>query len=512
MKNNITIVDTNGFIGEDNINKDNTIHSIRDDLHKKINYNCSDKDYLVDISVGAYNRLDLTKKCVESILKYTSNIKYRLILIDNGSTDETFEYFKSISYPDKIILRATKNCNYIMSKEWWAQTYSTSKYIVTVPNDVVVTKNWLSNMIRCAESDERIGMVNAMSSNVSNLQDAGIEFKDLEELQIKAQKFNESSSDRWHERMRLITLATLYKKWALELSGVKLGMDVGFVHDFADDEISFRIRRAGFKIMLCKDTFIHHNHDVFNMEHKDPVKYQESLKQGKKDFQTKFYGIDAWDDTSNFEVEMMGLLENPTGKQFVNVLGIDTKCGTPILEVKNNLKEKFSYRNTMLNAYTEEAKYYIDLKTICEGQVECDRVEYIPEHFIENQFDIVLLGKAINLYSEPLKLFTDLLKLIKDDGYLFLKLRNVNDYLSVYNMFGNRSIYDKNYPTNWPLEDFEMWVNNLGYKIIEVVGRPHDLDEETLNEVDKFCVRNSLEDRDRQRLLIDEFTIKIKKC
>lgn len=46
------------------------------------------------VFVVAYNRLEKTKRCVASILKYTGGIDYELLLIDNGSEDDTLEYFQ----------------------------------------------------------------------------------------------------------------------------------------------------------------------------------------------------------------------------------------------------------------------------------------------------------------------------------------------------------------------------------------------------------------------------------
>ena len=39
----------------------------------------------VSIIIQAYNRLEKTKRCVESVIKYTGSVDYELILLDNGS-------------------------------------------------------------------------------------------------------------------------------------------------------------------------------------------------------------------------------------------------------------------------------------------------------------------------------------------------------------------------------------------------------------------------------------------
>ena len=63
----------------------------------------------VSIIIQAYNRLDKTKRCVESVLAYTAGVDYELILLDNGSKDATLEYFPSISHEKKTVVNITKN-------------------------------------------------------------------------------------------------------------------------------------------------------------------------------------------------------------------------------------------------------------------------------------------------------------------------------------------------------------------------------------------------------------------
>ncbi len=53
---------------------------------------------LVSIVVLAYNQLEYTKQCIESISRYTSHIDYELITVDNGSSDGTREYFNGLPH------------------------------------------------------------------------------------------------------------------------------------------------------------------------------------------------------------------------------------------------------------------------------------------------------------------------------------------------------------------------------------------------------------------------------
>ncbi|MBA4383340.1 MAG: hypothetical protein C0410_01250, partial [Anaerolinea sp.] len=215
-----------------------------DSRKNRIEASLGSNNDLVSIVVQSFNRLDKTKNCIESILKYTSDINYELILIDNGSTDNTLNYFKSIDYPRKTIVHVTKNIGSFVPSIYKLN----GKYVAIVCNDTYVTHNWLNNLITCMKSDETIGMVVPVISNGSNNQGADITFNSLEEMQAKAKAHNISNPCLWYERMRLVIQLAVYKKEIFDIVGL---LDYGFFHDFADDDLSFRIRRSGYKIVLC---------------------------------------------------------------------------------------------------------------------------------------------------------------------------------------------------------------------------------------------------------------------
>lgn len=412
---------------------------------------------LVSIYVVAYNKLEKTKMCLNCILQYTNNVDYELILIDNGSTDDTFEFFKSIDYPAKKIFKVTKNIGVFYASNI-ALNYARGKYVVAIANDVYVTRNWLSNMLACAMSDYRIGMINPRSSNTSNFQDADIRFQDLEEMQIKAAYHNASDPGKWHERMRLITLGTMYKKECLDMIGTP---DYGFSHDFADDDITFRVRRAGYKAILCGDVFVHHDHVVTE---KDPEQFIASIQNGRLDFKEKYYGLDAWTDVNNYEGTMMSMIdpEEKRGCQLPRILGIDVLCGTPILELKNKLRAAAIY-DAELSAFTSEAKYYMDLKTICTGKISVDRIEYLLEHFEGDKFDYIVLGKPINAYRDPYRLLESLLMLLQNEGSLLIKLSNSFDVKAFLHTVGYTVATSGEIAYQMALEDLNSYLLQKGY-------------------------------------------------
>jgi GT2 family glycosyltransferase/SAM-dependent methyltransferase len=461
---------------EDNIfsARRSTVHAVLDDGGP-----------LASIFVPAYNRLDKTRTCVESILKYTSDIDYELVLVDNGSSDGTLHFFQSVSHSRKKIIRVTKNIGAFYGGNLGIEN-ATGKFIVAVANDVYVTRNWLSNMLKCAESDPRIGMVNPRASNVSNLQHADIAFKGFKEMQEKAAKHNTPDPRKWHERLRLVTLGTVFKRECLDMVGKG---DYGFFHDFADDDLTFRARRAGYKAILCGDVFVHHDHDL--LKDNDLQELTRRLEKGKAVFREKYFGVDAWDDVNNYEINMMSMVnpEEKRGSPAPAILGMDVLCGTPILELKNKLRMADIF-DASLSAYTSDAKYYVDLKTICDGKVHVDRTEYLSEHFDGDKFDYIIVGKQINAYREPYRLLQDLLSLLKPDGHLFIKLSNTYDIRSYFNTMGNAVPGDGGAAYQISLEDLTGYLARHRYGFKSITADLHSL-EESLASLLKKAIQSS---------------------
>jgi SAM-dependent methyltransferase len=166
---------------------------------------------------------------------------------------------------------------------------------------------------------------------------------------------------------------------------------------------------------------------------------RQSLEHGKLFFREKYYGVDAWDDVNNYELEMMNLIdpEEKRGCVAPQILGIDVACGTPILELKNKLRMADIF-DTQLSAFCSDAKYYVDLKTICSGKVAVDRIEYLPAHFPLPEFDYVILGRPINLYPQPERLSSEIAALLKPDGqFLFKSFKGGSLCVSKVNMTHN---------------------------------------------------------------------------
>ncbi len=464
----------------------------------------------VSIIIQGYGRVEKTRRCVESVLKYTTGIDYELILIDNGSMDNTLEYFRSVAWEKKTIVHVTQNIG-AGYPAIMLGVKNFGKFLCIIGNDVIVTKDWLKNLLACANSDLRIGMVVPASSNVSNLQEVRLPCKNYDEMQAAAARFNKSDPRKWEDRLRLITAATLYRKEVFLALGWPLS-DSGFFHDFGDDDISFAVRRMGYRIVLAGDTWVCHDHDFRHGEEKDPAQFEQSLKIGRANFQEKYQGVDAWEDVNRYYGPYLDKLPRKKTGGTPRILGVDTRCGTPILDVKNWLRRGAVF-DAELSAFTQDPKYWQDLKTICQGPVICDREEFLTDSFPEEYFDYVVADRPLNRYHEPQKLLNDLFSLCKKGGTVLCRLKNSFSFLEYLHLLGQRGVYSGEFSYNIPLEAVQAALEKQG-TVKQITGVPFAMPEEQKKLLESLFPAD-LPDEQRAeaiaRMLCEEFLLIVEK-
>jgi GT2 family glycosyltransferase len=115
-----------------------------------------------DIVLLVYDKLELTRPCLESILAHTPG-PFRLTIVDNGSTQpQTLEYLASMQkrFPEYIrIARNEQNQGYIKAVNK-GLSLSDRPFICVISNDTLVFPGWLSEMLSAARQSPAVGLVN----------------------------------------------------------------------------------------------------------------------------------------------------------------------------------------------------------------------------------------------------------------------------------------------------------------------------------------------------------------
>lgn len=464
MENNVIYVETEQISSE--------AYEQKNEINFPVNVDEGD----VSIAVLAYNKVEKTRECVESILKYTPDTKYKLYLVDNGSDDDLLEYFKSVNYVNKQIIKIKKNVGAMYATNVLIKSIKT-KYMVLFMNDTMATYNWLPNLKKCMESDSRIGLVCPISNNISNRQNLMVpQFADYEEMHKWAARYNNNSdSKRWEERIRIIPVVGMYRREVFDEVGV---MDLAYKHEFADDDFSMRLRRGGYKMMLCLDTYMPHNHTMVERQ-ETSEKEQTATDWGRNLFKKKFKGIEPWLDMINFIGQFLPedmVLE--LGEKYL--CGIDVKCGTPLLDLKNFCRAR-GIEKIKIDAITSDGKYYADLQTIADNvvcqQEICTSLEYKKENY-----DMLAAGEPINTYHQPQKVLWSMNQSVKKEGIYVFSITNTSGIAELLKCLGITSDIDKTSEQQISENDILKWLEEWDVAKVTINYEPYNYIPQSVND------------------------------
>ena len=86
-----------------------------------------------------FNQIEYTKKYIKSLYEYTSD--FELILVDNGSTDGTVEYIKSLPYDNIKTIFNAENLGFSKGNNQGIEI-AEGEYIGFLNNDILLSPNW----------------------------------------------------------------------------------------------------------------------------------------------------------------------------------------------------------------------------------------------------------------------------------------------------------------------------------------------------------------------------------
>lgn len=118
---------------------------------------------LVSVIIPTRDRLDMLRRCVESVLTRSTYPDFELVVVDNGSTDRgTLKFLQTLAGHERVrLLRYDAPFNFSAINNWAARQ-CTGQLLVLVNNDVeVITRDWLEEMAGFAVRTD-VGAVGAM--------------------------------------------------------------------------------------------------------------------------------------------------------------------------------------------------------------------------------------------------------------------------------------------------------------------------------------------------------------
>ena len=384
---------------------------------------CGQYKYDLTIIIQGYNHLeDATKQCLKSLFEHLpGKLKYELILVNNGSSDGTKEFFERF-HPTKQFDPAVNYGGQLALYRIYE-----GKYILFISNDVFVLHHSIRNMLRCVNSNPDISFLVPQTPNISNLQVLGITC-DCSCFSAAVEQYaltNNRYDPRRHiQRARLCNPLSIqravdfFSSQGVLYSGIFYADKPGL--SFPDDAMSILINRRGGKNVLQKDAFCYHMGQLTIKD--DVAKAGESqfYNEGRRAFYKEF-GVDPWGTGFCFDpnlIQALGFFK----KSHINILGINSGLGDNPLQVKECYKEYLGIRDVTLYCTYWNRAAGQSMAGIADIHKTVSTARQLRNVFPGVQFDHIIMEEAFPDGSDAVPLISILQQRLTLEGTFVLKL------------------------------------------------------------------------------------------
>ena len=208
----------------------------------------------VSIVIPLHGGEDDIKHCLDSLAKI-KDLFHEVIVIDNASPDkaatvaESYEFVQLIQNADNTGFAHA--CNQGIEK-------STGDVIVFLNSDTVVPRAGFRRMIETLMSSGSIAASGPFTNECGHNQKIEPTYTSLENLDLFAEDFaNRDADDIDAPCDMLVGFCLAVRKSVLDEVG---GFDETFgLGTFEDNDLCYRIRRAGYRLILSSRAYVHHH-------------------------------------------------------------------------------------------------------------------------------------------------------------------------------------------------------------------------------------------------------------
>lgn len=207
------------------------------------------------IIIPAFNQLPYCRQCVGSILAHTE-APYKLILVDNGSTDGVSEYFDSV--PGATVVHTGRNLGFAAGvNAGWVHAEG---HVLLLNSDTImprVSGDWLARLVRALTSNDDVGAVGPRSNCVSGPQQIdGLDLSSIDAINTIAEARASEYDGDLRDVARLVGFCLLIRdKAAHDIGPLDEGYGIG---NYEDDDYCIRVLRAGWRLCIAEDSFVFH--------------------------------------------------------------------------------------------------------------------------------------------------------------------------------------------------------------------------------------------------------------
>ena len=240
------------------------------------------------IVIPTYNRLPILQKCLLALENQTwqseQTIEYEIIVVDDGSTDETLSWLEENGANLPHVKLFCQNHKGAAIARNLGVEKSSGDWIIFIDSDLVVTEVFLDSHAQALKSgeqkqgDDRIFTYGAVI-NTAN----------FEEPTSEPYKITDFSAAYFATGN-----VAIKKKWLLEAG---LFDPMFSQYGWEDLELGVRLKNLGLKLIKCPEAVGYHWHPPFNLD-QIPSLIEKEIERGKM-------GVLFYEKHPTYEVKMM---------------------------------------------------------------------------------------------------------------------------------------------------------------------------------------------------------------
>lgn len=353
--------------------------------------------------IVSYNSIYLMQKCLESIREHCAPGSYTVIIVDNASTDGVAEWLEQ--QPDIMLVLCDENAGFPMGCNIGIQYAAPEEDIFLLNNDTRMTHNALFWLRMGLYENEHIGATGCIANYCGIEQLEDVVFSLPGEYLEYAKKKNVPCINPYEEKTRLSGFAMLIKRSVLdEVGDLDETFSPGY---FEDDDLSLRIHKAGYRLLICHNSFIYHAGSQSFIKRDD----LEDIFTRNYNYLVRKWGYDSWvySALQDVEKELFNQISH-NQNDFFRVLEVGAGSGNALTKLK------YMYPNAQVYGVEENMQ-------AVENSVETVpilcldwRKDKLP--FVEQFFDYIIYNDRRSRGKSKEEIAQCVGKYLKADGKL----------------------------------------------------------------------------------------------
>ncbi|MDQ4133777.1 MAG: glycosyltransferase [Actinomycetota bacterium] len=253
----------------------------------------------VAVVILTWNALAVTRECLEALRETTDHPAWRLIVVDNGSTDGTVEWLQGLG--DITVVANERNVGFSAGCNIGLTACRPGEDVVLMNNDtVVLDPDWLVALQDAAYDDPRTGVVGARlvgsDGRIGHL-GSYMPPSTLRGQQMGGLEIDINQCRRRREVESVVFALAYLRRDCVDRVGP---LDEDFFAYFEDSDYCLRAQRAGFRVMYAGGVDAVHHNNVSTRE--NGVDFWSMFERSGRVFRRKWA---KWLEEERYEADVV---------------------------------------------------------------------------------------------------------------------------------------------------------------------------------------------------------------